>query len=52
MNLEIDLKGKKLYIFDIRLKQTKLNISQYLSQDSELLSLTPYTNYLMDNLNT
>ncbi len=51
MSLGIDLNKKNLYIVDIRFKQKNLNLAQYDNgKDSIFLSLTPYSNLLLDEL--
>ena len=43
---------KKNYIVDIRLKQKKFDLSKYIdNEDCNILSLTPYSTYLIDKLN-
>ncbi|MFK5974985.1 MAG: hypothetical protein QM493_00630 [Sulfurovum sp.] len=51
MYLEIDLRDKFLYIVDIRFKQKKFNISTYIDKNSEVLSLSPYSSFLLDRDN-
>jgi len=47
MHLENGLRGKKLFIVDVRFKQKNLNLSKYLSKDSDILSLNPYSSYML-----
>ncbi len=47
MNLGKGLRSKKLFIVDVRFKQKNLNLSKYLSENSDILSLTPYSNYML-----
>jgi len=47
MCLGIALRSKELFIVDIRFKQKNLNLSKYLSKNSDILSLTPYSNYML-----
>ena len=43
------MKDKYLYIVDIRFKQKKFSLSHYgIEDNSEILSLTPYSSYLLD----
>lgn len=48
MNLEIGLSKKKLFIIDVRFKQKNLNLSKHLSENSDILSLNPYSNYILN----
>lgn len=46
------MKDNLFYIFDIRLKQKDLDLSKYkINGCSEFLSLTPYSSYLLDEVN-
>ncbi|MFA6136930.1 MAG: hypothetical protein WC667_02470 [Sulfurimonas sp.] len=50
MSLGIDLQSKYFYIVDIRYKQKTLDLSKYIvDKKSEIMALTPYSNYLLDN---
>ncbi len=52
MSLGIDLRDKYLYIIDIRFKQKDLDLSKYITnRDCKVLSLTPYSSYLLDIYN-
>jgi len=51
MILESDLNDKALYVVDIRYKQKNLDLSKYIAvKNHKILSLTPYSNYLLDAL--
>lgn len=45
------MRDKILYIVDIRFKQKKFNISKHIDENSEVLSLTPYSSFLLDREN-
>jgi len=51
MSLEIGLRDKILYIVDIRFKQKDFSLSTYIDKNSEVLSLTPYSSFLLDREN-
>ena len=43
---------KILYIIDIRLKQSHIDLFKYIdNKDYEILSLSPYSTFLLDELN-
>lgn len=51
MSLGIGLSNKILYIVDIRFKQKDLDLYHHISDKaSNILSLTPYSNYLLEEL--
>ncbi len=52
MSLERDLDIKYFYVIDIRFKQRYINLLEYIDikNDFETLSLTPYSSFLLDNL--
>ncbi len=52
MSLERDLDIKYFYIIDIRFKQRYINLLENINikNDFEALSLTPYSSFLLDNL--
>jgi len=52
MGLGIDLSDTYLYIVDIRFKQKDFNLKEYLTEKNlEVLSLTPYSSFLLDDIN-
>ncbi len=47
----IDLKDKYLYIIDVRFKKKNFTLLDYnIKANSEILSLTPYSSYLIDSI--